>query len=468
MKDFETIINFVDSLVHTKTGEYLNDLQRVILKECWQDHKYTYDYIASKYDYSANYIKQGVAPKLWKTISKVTGEKVSKSNFHSVLERQIILNNDINHQQLIKRSHFNQDKISALSSRSRKFVEPVQLEIPIDNVPLNSPFYIERIPHEARCYQEILCDGAFIRIKAPRQMGKSSLMYRILDRAKKQNFHTCMIHLQQAESQILDDLNSFLRWFCANLTQQLNLELNLAATWDDILGAKMSCTSYIQEYILAKLDRPLVIALEEVNEIIEYPQVAKEFLTLLRFWHERTKTNALWQKLRLVMVHSTEIYIPLNINQSPLNIGLKIELQPFSRQQVRDLVLRHHLTLNDRDLEQLAILLGGYPYLIRKALYHLSRQDIALSELLQTAATDGGIYSNHLQRHLRNLESDPELIAAFKLLLKSEQPINIEQITGFKLHSMGLIDFVGNQVAITCGLYREYFRDNLPITAIAI
>ena len=442
MKNIEEVLNFAETLVYGKTGEHLNDLQRIILSECFQSTKKTYDQIASEQGYSANYIKQGVGPKLWKLLSQTTGEKVTKSNFYSVLERQSISSNH------------SQKKPS--STR----LDQNTLELPIDNVPLNSPFYIERIPHESGCYEEISRSGAFIRIKAPRQMGKSSLMYRILDNAKKQNHQTALIHFQQAESNILNDLDYCLRWFCANLSRQLNLELKLEECWDEFLGSKMSCTCYLQENILAKIKEPLVIALEEVNEIIEYPQVAKEFLTLLRFWHEKAKNDLLWQKLRLIMVHSTEIYIPLDINQSPLNVGLRVELEPFDREQVEDLVLRHNLTLEAHDIDRLMALVGGFPYLTRRALYHLARRDITLQELWLNAPTDSGIYRNHLQRHLRNLESDSELIQALKTVLKAENAIAVEQIVGFKLHSMGLVKLHGNQVSISCDLYRKYFLDH--------
>jgi transcriptional regulator with XRE-family HTH domain len=57
-------------------------------------------------------------------------------------------------------------------------------------VPLNSPFYVERPPIEWLCYETILQPGALIRIKAPKQMGKTSLMAKILASAKAQGLHT--------------------------------------------------------------------------------------------------------------------------------------------------------------------------------------------------------------------------------------------------------------------------------------
>ena len=56
-------------------------------------------------------------------------------------------------------------------------------EQPEGQVSLDSAFYVERPPIEADCYETILQPGALIRIKAPRQMGKTS---RVWDLSGKQ------------------------------------------------------------------------------------------------------------------------------------------------------------------------------------------------------------------------------------------------------------------------------------------
>lgn len=54
-----------------------------------------------------------------------------------------------------------------------------------------------------------------------------------------------------------------------------------------------------------------MIAIDELNELFAYPDIAREFLLLLRTWSERAKESDAdinpWHKLRLVTVHSTEI-----------------------------------------------------------------------------------------------------------------------------------------------------------------
>src|SRR5207237_2944293 len=82
-------------------------------------------------------------------------------------------------------------------------------------VPLNSPLYIERFPLEQVCYETILQPGALIRIKAPKQMGKTSLMARILQQARAQDLKTVTLSFQLADTTVFTDLNRFLQWFCA-------------------------------------------------------------------------------------------------------------------------------------------------------------------------------------------------------------------------------------------------------------
>ncbi len=68
-------------------------------------------------------------------------------------------------------------------SHQRPPLPVADLELPSGTMPLDSKFYIRREPWDTRCLQEIENRGGLVRIKAPRQMGKTSLLARIRDRA---------------------------------------------------------------------------------------------------------------------------------------------------------------------------------------------------------------------------------------------------------------------------------------------
>jgi serine/threonine-protein kinase len=334
-------------------------------------------------------------------------------------------------------------------------------ELPEGQVDLASTFYIERSPIESRCYETIVKPGALIRIKAPRQMGKTSLMARILHQASQQGYRTVPLSLQLADGKVFADLDQFLRWLCASIGRRLRLPNKLNDYWDDIFGSKYNCTAYFEEYLLAEIDSPLALGLDEVDRVFEYPEIASDFFGLLRAWHEEAKNRELWKKLRLVVVHATEVYIPLNTNQSPFNVGLPIELPEFSLQQVAQLARLHQLNWQAASIEQLMAMLGGHPYLVRLALYHIARQDIALEQLLREAPTETGLFRDHLRGHWWNLQQHPELAAAIKTLITARGPVRLEATALFKLHSLGLVRLEGNEAQLRCELYRHYFCDRL-------
>ena len=333
---------------------------------------------------------------------------------------------------------------------------------PSGSIPLGSPFYLERLPQEAQIDREIHKPGALVRIKAPSEMGKTSLLMRVLDRAKRWGYHTVSLNLEQVDRAILGDFDRFLRLLCANTARQLQLKPQLEAYWDEDLGSKISCTTYFQEYLLAEINTPLLLALDEVNQLFEHPEVAKDFLPLLRSWYEEAKTLPIWQKLRLIVVHSTEIYVPLQLNQSPFNVGLPIQLNTFTQQEVQQLARCYGLDWEDgAAAQQLMNMVAGHPALVNIALYHLSRGEVALTQLLETAATPTGIYYARLQRYWATLAEQPELARALDTVMNATEPISLAPILAYKLNSLGLIERVGENAIPSCELYRQAFKQRI-------
>lgn len=427
----EEALVLADNLIEP---ERLNTVQELVLYQCWLGK--TYQEIAVDSGYDADYIRV-VGSRLWQTLSDATREKITKNNFHSIFRQ--------------------------LSRQQQK--KTAFWELPEGSVPLNSTYYIERPPVEASCYAEITKPGALIRIKGSQSMGKTSLMSRILAHAQSLKYALVSLNLQQADRQILSDLDKFLRWICANISRQLNIEPLLDEFWDEDLGSKVSSTTYLQGYVLQQLETPLVFALDEVNRVFEYQETAQEFLPLIRFWHEEANNLPVWQKLRLIVVHSTEIYTPLNLNQSPFNVGLAIKLPEFDAKQMTELAQRYQINWSQADLERhltsLRNLIGGHPYLLRLAFDHITRQKVPINQLLENAPTQTGIYSDRLRGYLVRLQQYSELRLAFKRVIEAQEPITLETIAAYKLESMGLVKLIGDRVTPSCELYRLYFGARL-------
>jgi len=442
--DVDEAVKVANEAVFAKFSRYLTSIETNVLKGAWQNQKY--DDIAAKHQYTTNYISKDVAPNLWNLLTEALGENVKKSNFKEALKRRW-------------RNHSLSEQVSLTQEQS---ANPSQEKVADKFSPLD--FYVERPIIESRCYDTLLLPGSLLRIKALRQMGKTSLINRILVKLENHGYRTVNLSLKLADTRThFTDLDKFLRWFCNRVSRELQLPNQLDDYWDDEdAGSKGNCTTYFEEYLFPEPYSPLVLCLDDVDLIFPHPEIYQDFFDLLRFWHERAKSRPLWKKLRLVVVHSTEAYIPLNINQSPFNVGVPIELLEFSPEEVLDFAKQYGLDWDAAKVEQVMKLVGGHPELLQQAFSHFkSCQNITLEQFLTMAPTEAGIYGNHLRQHLWDLRKESGLAIAFKKVVTATASVQLDPMQTYKLHRMGLVQLQGNEVKPRCNLYIQYFCDRL-------
>ncbi|QXE22405.1 hypothetical protein B6N60_01088 [Richelia sinica FACHB-800] len=332
-------------------------------------------------------------------------------------------------------------------------------------LPLDSPFYLYRPPAEKLFLREIFQPGALIRIRASRQFGKTSLIAKGLSQGQEYGYRTAVVSLQLADSQVLGSLNQFLQWLCVMVSRSLGLPHRLDEFWHPLFGSNYSCTDYFESYLLSTSESPLLLVLDEVNVLFSHQDLATDFFGMLRAWYEHarhsTGTSEIWQRLRLVIVYSTEVFLPLNIHQSPFNVGLVIELPAFTQEQVEELAIRYGLKPPEDYAQKLINIVGGNPYLTQLALFHLSQKLVNLDQLLANITTPENIFHSHLRQQLGYLEQHPHLKAAMEQVVISPQGIELHPSKAFKLQGVGLIRF-HNQFAIpSCHLYQKYFSQVL-------
>lgn len=437
-------IDEVVQLLSASQQKSLTPLQDFVLRSAWEGK--TFVEMASTAHYGEEHIRK-TASFLWQSLTQCCGIKVTKASFRKTLESLALTRSQT---QLIE-NYYRQQTQGTLS------------EFPSGPVPVNSRFYIPRPPIEDLAFTELTEPGSVIRIKGARRMGKSSLLLRILHQAQNLGYRSAMIDFQQAEQSIFENLNRFVRWFCVNVSRQLQIRSRLDEVWDAEIGIKVSCTLYFEAYLLEELNGPLVLALNEVNRLFEYPQIAQDFLPLLRFWHEQAKQSEIWQKVRIIVAYSTDIHIPLTLTQSPLNVGLPLKLPSFNPEQVQALANCYAIHfLDSSKIKRLTSLVGGHPYLIRLALYHLSRQEITIEQMFEQVTTELGIYSEHLRQYLAILQEQPQLSAAFKQVVQSREGVKIDPLLAYRLESMGLVRLDQDLAFPSCILYRLYFQNRLP------
>lgn len=310
------------------------------------------------------------------------------------------------------------------------------------------------------CYREILKPGCLLRIKAPWKMGKTELMSRVLNYAADQGYRAVSLNLRDATATDFQDLNRFLQWFCTSVTLSLNQESlsdnPVAEHWQRSIGnSKNKCKTYFEKHLLPG-DSCLVLGLDEVDRIFPYPEIAGEFLGMLRTRHEDAKTRPIWGKLRQVLVY-TEDYRELDINQSPFNTGLPIALPELSREQVQELAQHYGLDWQGDQVNRLMAMVGGQPYLVQEAIKQIGQKLVTLEEVLATAATLRGLYRDYLLMYEQKLHQLPELVAVFNQVVGVNHPVRLNPEVADVLENLGLVRWEGDGVSPRYELFRQYF-----------
>ena len=427
-------------------GKRLTGVQELVIRGAW--NKQTYGAIAEEKDYSPEYIGKDVGGNLWKKLGKALDEKVTKFNFKGVL----------------KAEWEKSKQASSVRSRTPESVSSAteNLTFPEGAVALNSPFYLERSRCESVCYETINQPGSLIRIKGAKCMGKTSLVKRILEQAKLQDKKTLYLDFLSIERSILKDLGELLRCLCAIISRELQLDNKVKEYWDadtDFIGNNQKCTLYLEQNILAETTGEIVLALDNVDKLFSYEEVKDDFFDLIRSWHEIGKTHHCWAKLKIVLAHSTEVYVPLNIHKSPFNVGVPILLEELTYTQVEHLASLHQLNWDRTRISKLMNFVGGHPYLLRLAMYHINNDsDLTIDRFIQEAPSDTGICGNLLRSLLNTVEQSSELSSALTQLVKSDESIELNSRQAYQLYSLGLVQLQNNLVSFRCKLYQDYFN----------
>ncbi|HET6889513.1 MAG TPA: AAA-like domain-containing protein, partial [Pyrinomonadaceae bacterium] len=336
--------------------------------------------------------------------------------------------------------------------------QPLSLEMPEGTIDTQSKFYVVRSSdHVAQT--AIAREGVTITIKGPRQMGKSSLLNRTIAAAIQAGKRVVFLDFQLVDKASLTNADLFFRQFCSWLTDELELDDRVDEYWSNPLGNSQLCTRYLSRYVLKEVGGPLVLAMDEVEGIFD-TDFRSDFFSMLRSWHNNRAIVPAWKQLDLALVTSTEPYQLIeNLNQSPFNVGEVIELADFTTDQASELNHSHGSPFDRQEERRLMALLGGHPYLVRRALYLTASQRMSVDELFNDADDDRGPFGDHLRYHLFRLHKEARLVKGFRHVL-SYKECRDEDIF-FRLRGAGLVRRDGRSVVPRCQLYADYFKEHL-------
>ena len=246
--DFSDAFLWVDNQVYTARGEHLDDLEKTLLQGVWEGK--TYHAMGETFGYSQSYLQRDAAPKLWEKLAGVFNEDVGKKNVRTVIER-----------------------LAATPPHRSLVVSPSS----------HTGLYLDRPPIEELCFAEILSPGGLVRIKAPKGMGKTQLLKRLLNDATGQNYRGVYWDVSAINQPLFQDINAFWQQFCRDVSRALGLEDRVTEWWEQSLidCSNTKCSNYFDEYLLPRLDSPLVLGLDNFDCLFPYQSVAEEVFKVL-------------------------------------------------------------------------------------------------------------------------------------------------------------------------------------------
>lgn len=323
---------------------------------------------------------------------------------------------------------------------------------------VDDPWYVER-GADSQIRTVATLNGSTVIIKGSRQMGKTSLLMRMLAGYLAQGKRCAWIDFQNLDQDSLANGPIFFRTFAHLLVDALGLSLRVDDLWDANLPQSRNLTKVMQ-HILSQSDGIILLAIDEADKLFRTAFLF-DFFGMVRSWHglrAHPTFGNIWKRLDICLVTSTEPYLFIDReNESPFNVGTVIPLMDFTMPQVLLLNQKHGGRLNSDSVAKLHDLLNGQPYLTRKALYTIN-EGTSIDDFLHQAADDRGPFRDHLRYSFLDVAKQPMLLTDLRQIAVGQKPR--DPISAYKLESAGLVRMEGNKPVPRCNLYARYFREH--------
>jgi DNA-binding SARP family transcriptional activator len=340
--------------------------------------------------------------------------------------------------------------------------EPLADEAVGGAMPVDSIFYLPR-PADGEFHTAIARCDRVVLLKGARQVGKTSLLMRGMEQARRAGAKVVLTNfasLTQAQLQTLDSL--FLA-LAQSFADALKLDAAPAEYWAARRAAPENFDRYLKGCVLAGVPDRLFWAIDEADRLFTCPYKDDVFGKLRALCNERSlDPDEPIERLMVAIAYSTEPYLFISdLNLSPFNLAPSLALTDWSPAEVAQINRLCGSPLPESDAGRFYHLVGGHPFLVRRALYAMQIYRMGLGDLEAQAECLEGVFSGHLAAIYDSLIHDRELTEMLRDLLHSRKRL-VER--GYlRLHAAGLI--VGEspeEARLRCDLYRRFLERNLP------
>jgi hypothetical protein len=352
--------------------------------------------------------------------------------------------------------------------------ERFTLPVPIQKVALqyfhpggalgpDSDIYIMRRQDE-ELFEAISRPRAFVTIKGARQTGKTSLVIKAYGKLRKteQPLQVAFVDFQVLPSEAVQSIDKLWKAITINIARQLHIEEWDETSWNEDIEHDENLEIFLEQCIFHDNKKPLLLCFDEVDRLFQQ-SASSNFWASVRSFYNVGALDPVWGNVRWVLTTSTEPrFFIEDPRQSPFNIGLQIELSPFSSQELSELAARYGLRLKNAELEKIMTYLGGHPYLVQLLFYYLVRSPEISENFFDASTAGNGIFREHLSRFLVQFQQEQDLAQTMQDVITGRALDNLKIAN--RLEAAGLVrrNEYGKIVPF-CELYAEFFAKALGV-----
>ncbi|XWK90425.1 MAG: AAA-like domain-containing protein [Phormidium sp.] len=349
------------------------------------------------------------------------------------------------------------------------------------SLPVDAPSYVFR-KADAELYEKLL-EGKFCYVLNSRQMGKSSLCLRTMQRLQQENMSCVVIDLTGICSQDITP-NGFYKGLIDRLVDGFHFyhKFNLKKWWreQEDLSTVQRFSLFVEKVLLVEVvSEKLFIFIDEIDNVISLNFKLDDFFALIRFFYNQRAINPQYERLTFALFGvATPSDLIQDKTKTPFNIGSAIELRGFEEQEAQPLAKGLEVKADNPQIVLREILqwTGGQPFLTQKLCQLVVTSDFSIpagseSEIIETLVKSQVIENwesqddqNHFgtirDRILSNEHRASRLLGLYQQILQQGELAADDSSEQMYLRLSGLVVKQNGKLKVYNRIYQNVFDQN--------